>query len=240
LIVPEIAARYDLRVKVQGVAMEKCGNCGVEIGKLEAAYVWRDNPVCAACYRRLVDQAQSTPGVLDYATARGPTRLQRASVDDLPLAQEVVLYETTLSPVIFASPAIALFLAMVFSVPSINNRVLGLFAVFAYVLAAVSGIEAFLRYRFSEFRVTNKRLMIKVGFLSRRSKELLLQQVESIRVDQQIFDRLFNSGTVTIVGTGGSEEKFWGITRPLVFRREATAALEAILRPSAQGQTQVL
>ena len=36
----------------------------------------------------------------------------------------------------------------------------------------------------SEFGVTSKRVIIKVGFIQRRTLELLIRQVEAISVDQ--------------------------------------------------------
>ena len=33
--------------------LEKCANCGVLIGKLETAFVWKDEVVCGSCYARL-------------------------------------------------------------------------------------------------------------------------------------------------------------------------------------------
>ena len=35
--------------------VENCSNCGGVIGKLEQAYVFRENVVCPHCYRRLTD-----------------------------------------------------------------------------------------------------------------------------------------------------------------------------------------
>lgn len=32
---------------------ETCTNCQELIGKLETAYIWRENVVCSACYKRL-------------------------------------------------------------------------------------------------------------------------------------------------------------------------------------------
>src|SRR5438045_1496677 len=43
----------------------------------------------------------------------------------------------------------------------------------------------------SEFAVTNKRVIIKVGLVRRRSVETLLTKVEGIGVDQGIFGRMF-------------------------------------------------
>lgn len=71
----------------------------------------------------------------------------------------------------------------------------------------------------SEFGVTSKRVIIKVGVLRRRTLELLIRQVEAISVEQSIAGRLLNFGTITLTGTGGVRETFHNISNPLEFRR---------------------
>lgn len=72
----------------------------------------------------------------------------------------------------------------------------------------------------SEFVITNKRVIVKVGFISRRTVELNLAKVESINVDQSIGGRIFGYGTVNIIGTGGTKEPFANISAPLDFRKQ--------------------
>lgn len=71
----------------------------------------------------------------------------------------------------------------------------------------------------SEFGVTSKRVIIKVGLIQRRTLELLIRQVEAISVDQSLTGRIFNFGTITLSGTGGVRETFHNISNPLEFRR---------------------
>ena len=71
----------------------------------------------------------------------------------------------------------------------------------------------------SEFGVTSKRVIIKVGLVQRRTLELLIRQVEAISVDQSLAGRIFNFGTITLTGTGGVRETFHNIANPLEFRR---------------------
>jgi uncharacterized membrane protein YdbT with pleckstrin-like domain len=71
----------------------------------------------------------------------------------------------------------------------------------------------------SEFGITNKRVIIKVGFFQRRTIELLIRQVEAISVDQTVAGRVFNFGTVVLSGTGGVRGEFHNISNPLEFRR---------------------
>jgi uncharacterized membrane protein YdbT with pleckstrin-like domain len=87
-------------------------------------------------------------------------------------------------------------------------------------LAIIFSIGPLIEYKSSEFAVTNKRVLIKVGFIRRHSLELLLNKVEGIGVDQGILGRIFNYGTMSVIGTGGTRESFKDIARPLEFRRQ--------------------
>ncbi len=46
-----------------------------------------------------------------------------------------------------------------------------------------------------------------------------IPKVESVNVDQGIIGRILNYGSITIVGTGGSKETFYRISKPLDFRK---------------------
>ena len=72
----------------------------------------------------------------------------------------------------------------------------------------------------SEFAITNKRIIVKVGFISRRTLEMNLGKVESINVDQSILGRILGYGSINIIGTGGTKEPFADISAPLEFRRQ--------------------
>jgi uncharacterized membrane protein YdbT with pleckstrin-like domain len=81
-------------------------------------------------------------------------------------------------------------------------------------------VPALVAYTTSEFGVTTKRVIVKVGLVRRRTVELLLRQVEAIAVDQTIMGRIFNYGSITLSGTGGVREVFHNIGAPLEFRRQ--------------------
>ena len=84
----------------------------------------------------------------------------------------------------------------------------------------------------SEFVVTDKRVLMKTGFISRRSDELLLSRVEGIDVRQGILGRILDCGSVTVGGTGGSREPFKHIAQPLDFRRHVQEQIEAQKTPA--------
>ncbi len=87
----------------------------------------------------------------------------------------------------------------------------------------------------SEFAVTNRRVIIKVGLVSRRTVELNLEKVESIGVEQTILGRILGYGTIVVVGTGGTKEPFLRIADPMGFRRAVSEATEALRGRSGAG-----
>lgn len=84
----------------------------------------------------------------------------------------------------------------------------------------------------SEFAVTNRRVVVKVGLISRQTLELNLAKVESIGVDQSIFGRILGYGTIVVIGTGGTREPFRTIANPMGFRQAVNQAIEV-----AQGRS---
>jgi uncharacterized membrane protein YdbT with pleckstrin-like domain len=82
------------------------------------------------------------------------------------------------------------------------------------------GIYPYLVSKFSEFGITNKRLIIKTGILSRRTLELNLSKIESVNVNQSILGRILGYGSIGVIGTGGTKEYFVSIKNPLEFRRK--------------------
>ncbi len=81
-------------------------------------------------------------------------------------------------------------------------------------------LSPLIRRATSEFVITNKRVIVKVGLIRRKTLEMNLQKIESVNVEQGIIARILGYGTVTIVGTGGTKESFADIRKPLVFRKK--------------------
>ena len=79
-------------------------------------------------------------------------------------------------------------------------------------------VSAAITVRTSELVITDRRVLIKVGFIQRHTFEMFISKIESVAVFQSMLGRVFNYGTVEIRGTGGSAESFATIAEPLPFR----------------------
>jgi uncharacterized membrane protein YdbT with pleckstrin-like domain len=130
------------------------------------------------------------------------------------IADEQVVYETRIHPVIFLSPGAVIVLGIGLGVGLSPPAGLVVLAFGVLMLVA-----AWIRQWSGEFAVTNKRVIVKVGFISRRTIEINMSKVESVEVNQGIFARLLNYGTIMVIGTGGTKEPFDLIDDPLAFRR---------------------
>ena len=92
-------------------------------------------------------------------------------------------------------------------------------------LALMLALPAMLRYATSQYAVTDKRVLARMGILERRSLETLLSKIEAIEVQQNLTGRLLGYGTITITGTGGTEEALERIAAPLEFRRQVQSQI---------------
>ena len=95
-------------------------------------------------------------------------------------------------------------------------------------LALLLAIAPALQYLGSEFAITDKRVVARLGLLQRRSLETLLSKIEAIEVEQELTGRLLGYGTLIIIGTGGTRERIPRIPAPLEFRRQVQTQIVAL------------
>lgn len=86
-------------------------------------------------------------------------------------------------------------------------------------LTLLVALYEYLRLRFQERGVTNKRVILKNGIISRRTEEMKLKSIETVEIDQGVFGRVFGFGTVKITGKGVSDFLFKGIDDPMAVKR---------------------
>ena len=139
------------------------------------------------------------------------------------MAGEKIVFRGRLHWIVFRVPCVLLvltILAFVYLPPWMGWILLA--------AAAVTAISAAVTWFSSEFVVTNKRIIAKVGFLQSHSVELLLAKVEAITVDQDIVGKILGYGTIGITGTGGTQERFDTIADPWEFRTKTQEQIAAV------------
>lgn len=93
------------------------------------------------------------------------------------------------------------------------------------VVALVIGV---IRRNATEMAVTNRRVVIKIGLVSRKTIEMLLNKIETIEVRETMIGRLMGYGTIVVIGTGGTPEPFHRIAHPTQFRNQVQQQIEKL------------
>jgi uncharacterized membrane protein YdbT with pleckstrin-like domain len=94
------------------------------------------------------------------------------------------------------------------------------------VCGLIAILMGMVRRNATEMAVTNRRVIIKIGLVSRKTIEMLLNKVESIEVRETTFGRLLGYGTIVVIGTGGTTEPFPQVAHPLEFRSQVQQQIE--------------
>ncbi len=163
-------------------------------------------------------------------------------IDNNLLTDEHVAYRTHLHWIIFMRPIFWLLLTVgiyylyfTYVPPSTPHYYQWVIAI-PLLIALFEAIPKLVLFYTSEFGVTNKRVIIKTGFIQVNSSENFLQKVENIQVQQSILGRILGYGTIIIIGTGGTQEPFDLIQDPLMFRRQVQEQVGALYKaPNAPG-----
>lgn len=153
---------------------------------------------------------------------------------------ETVRYRTRLHWIVMVVPIIVAGLAglagigfLVASVSALREKsgnagALVLAGVALVGAAAVIVAVASWKRSATEMAVTNKRVLVKVGLLSRRSTEIMLSKIESVIVEQGLWARMLGFGTILVRGVGGTPEPFPRIAHPLEFRRQVQEQIDRL------------
>ncbi len=144
-------------------------------------------------------------------------------VDSQLLPGEKVVYRSRLHWQIFLLPGLVAGLLLLGSIATFvyGITVAGLFFL---IMAGFLILIPFIKRANSEFAVTNKRIIVKLGFFTTRTLELLHPKVETISVYQGLMGKMLGYGDIVVTGSGGTREEFKAVASPLELRRAVQAA----------------
>lgn len=112
-----------------------------------------------------------------------------------------------------------------------NHQLYDICAAIAALIGAYWLLTAYIKYRTSEFGITDKRVLMKTGLVSRNSLEIFLRKLEAINVNQTVTGRILNYGTLVIIGTGGTEDFYPNVPDPLNFRKRVQQQADLLTDP---------
>jgi uncharacterized membrane protein YdbT with pleckstrin-like domain len=150
-------------------------------------------------------------------------------VDQNLITGENVAYRARLHWILFVKPVLIAIVVIAFAVllfyaanlpDRISTQTLTLVGIGVLVILAIPFLTAFVKWHSAEFAVTNKRVILKTGFVQSKTAEMFLNKIESVGVEQSIGGRILGFGSISIRGTGGSLEPFHRVSDPLRFRNE--------------------
>ena len=76
-------------------------------------------------------------------------------------------------------------------------------------------ISMYLEKWTTERALTNRRLILKRGFIRRKTEEISFNRVEEVNLSQSILQRILGSGDIKVTGTGAGEIALKNIDDPL-------------------------
>jgi uncharacterized membrane protein YdbT with pleckstrin-like domain len=121
------------------------------------------------------------------------------------------------------------------------NEGVGLGIVAFAVIAASVVLAGFIKRVATVYTITDRRLNIKVGIISRKVQETRLQRVQNVNYNQGVYERAMQIGDVefTTAGTDESNFVFAGVAQPeqVVQQVEHATPVLAGLQGEAEPQT---
>ncbi len=147
-------------------------------------------------------------------------------IDKNLLPDEKILFRTKKHIILFFYPLLCTIIIIYFahlsktvftifsglqSLPFTVNGILG-------GIALIYWLYAWLEYRFSDFAVTNKRIMMREGFFYRHTREMRLNTISQVDVDQSLLGQLLDYGILSI-NAFGAYDSFTLIAKPYAFQK---------------------
>lgn len=141
------------------------------------------------------------------------------------LPDEKIVFSTKKHKIIFIYPIILTIVSVYAFTYMQANPILYKVAWAPYLVTVIFWVYSLLEYHFSEFAVTDKRVMMREGFFNRHANEVRLRAIAQVNIDQGIIGQLLNFGTVSINAFGASDA-YTLIANPMAFQRAVNAGLE--------------
>jgi len=140
------------------------------------------------------------------------------------LPNEQIIYRTRKNWIIFSTP---LFWTLISAFFYFNSYIIQIheIAFIPAIAALLYWIKQLLLYYFSEFAVTNMRVLMREGFFIRRTNDTRLASLANVTVNQSLLGQVLNYGTVVINSFGGEKDPFNQINSPAQFQKKIQMAL---------------
>jgi uncharacterized membrane protein YdbT with pleckstrin-like domain len=104
----------------------------------------------------------------------------------------------------------------------------GMSALVMLVLGLIWGVFSFISLQKSEIGITDKRLLLRVGFPLKRTCDISLEKIQAVYIYQPSLGKFLNFGKIIIQSVDGKKYAFRMIASPVELREELTKQADSI------------
>jgi len=145
------------------------------------------------------------------------------------LPDEQIIFYTQKHIIIFLYPVLLTIIAIAAYFYMQGNPILPAVSWAPMLIALIFWAYAALEFGFSEFAVTNKRVMMREGFFTRHANEMRIQAISQVNIEQGLLAQMLGYGTVAI-NAFGAFDNYTIIANPVMFQRTVNEQLDKISR----------
>lgn len=149
-------------------------------------------------------------------------------IDNNLLPDEHILFRTRKHRIIFFFPVVWTIFSFYAANYFHNNEILINLTWIPWLLAVIFWSYVGFNYYFSEFGVTNKRVMMREGFFYRHSNEIRLAAISQVNIDQSLLGQILNYGAVSI-NAFGAFDAYTLIAWPSGFQKAVNEQLDKVV-----------
>jgi uncharacterized membrane protein YdbT with pleckstrin-like domain len=148
-------------------------------------------------------------------------------IDKNLIPGEQILFRTKKHIIIFLVPTILAILSIYAYRYMHGNMILNKVEWAPTLIVAIYWLATGLNYQFSEFAITNKRVMMREGFFSRHATEMRIKAISQVNVNQNLLGQVLNYGTVTI-NAFGAFDTYTLIAAPFRFQQVVNEQVDRV------------
>lgn len=194
------------------MALAPCRECGKQVST-EAS-------TCPDCGVPHPTGTATVSGDVGHGVASGIASVGSSFADPRNMtAQETPVYQAHVHWIIYMRAIVVALIGIVLTAVLNYDQLSPYAGIGVLAVAAVLAVIAYVQSKSTEFIITTRRLTAKRGIASRRTIETLLEKVEAVTVEQGLLGRMMNFGSVTVIGTGGTNETFTRVSHPMQLRQ---------------------
>ena len=113
-------------------------------------------------------------------------------------------WKTVLAPLLILAATVVALLVLLLAVPAVRDAAAGRLALGAAALVVVIVFVAvpLLRWRTTSYELTNRRLRLRAGILTRTGRDFPLTRISDVSFQQGLLDRLLGCGRLVVESPG--------------------------------------